>query len=660
MKGFSLVKIFLITVSVLLIIILVSVMFGSQYDEKTYTIEINGDTSVVVYKGSTYEDPGARAYDDKKVDLSQNINVQSDLNTNKNGRYEITYSIGDISVTRVVRVIDRPISSNGNTSNNNSSGSSSNEVVVKNGETTLTLKGNKTVYIDVYGNYTEEGYTAIDTKDGNITKNVEVTHNVDNTKPGTYYVIYTVKNSSGITTSVKRNIVVMKVEMSLSLVNTNYTNSSVGIKVNITDEYFSHLILPNGEKVTSKNYVYNVSSNGEYKFVSYNKYGAVRELKIKVSTIDKTAPVASCTAEYKNGKTIVYISTSDNIGVEKFVVNGKTYSSTTVSLDSLVKDNNVVVYDKAGNSASTSCTVTQKVFIETLSSKGVIVSATAQKISSEIAGYYFSYNNVRPNKQVGGYVATSNSKIDVVRLPGTTYVWVEDTNGNVSEAGSITLSNDVLLITTSGGYKKLENISLESYLSQSGWSIDELDKLIARSVRAAGLYTKDAAATAAVALQTVLAQTYKIKIPSWWGGKSWAYGADKSWGVYRTKYAEKYDNWYYYYGLDCSGFTTWAYVNAGYNISRGQYPSYWSSGSKIAFSKDNGVPGDFIVSDGHVKLIVGKTSNGYICAEAQGKNQGMCLSNHSYSKSSGYYILKGESIANKYAKVPISSYPTGY
>ncbi len=40
-------------------------------------------------------------------------------------------------------------------------------------------------------------------------------------------------------------------------------------------------------------------------------------------------------------------------------------------------------------------------------------------------------DNNLPNKNSGGYVATSNGSIEVVRLPGTTYVWVEDIYGNI-------------------------------------------------------------------------------------------------------------------------------------------------------------------------------------------------------------------------------------
>ena len=140
-----------------------------------------------------------------------------------------------MSVKRIVKVIDKP------SSGSSQSGGSSDKDN-KNGETTITLDGNETVYIDLYGNYKEEGFTAVDSLDGNIKKKVKVTHNVDNSTPGVYEVVYTVKNSSGITTSVKRQIIVMNIKMTLSLVNTGYTNGNVGIKADIVDEYFDLMV----------------------------------------------------------------------------------------------------------------------------------------------------------------------------------------------------------------------------------------------------------------------------------------------------------------------------------------------------------------------------------------------------------------------------------
>ena len=632
-------------------IILVSYWVGMSGNDKTYTLSIKGEPNVVLYKGSNYNDPGASVVDQDNNDLSDQVVVNNNVNVHKTGKYEIVYMFGDISVKRTVKVIDKPESSSGGSSGNGSD-------KLKNGEPVINLKGSETVYLDLNGNYKEEGFTAIDTVDGNIKKNVKVTHNINNKVPGMYEIVYTVKNSAGITTTAKRNVIVMDLKINLSLVNTNYTNSSVGIKVEITDEYFDYLLLPDGTKSYEKSSVYNVSSNGSYKFTLVNKYGASRVGEIKIENIDKTAPTVSCSAEFKNGKTVITINAKDNVGIASYVVNGNTYTSNVVSLNSLVVNNTVYVYDYAGNVASATCVVNSKVYIESIKKDGVIITVKAGNINSTIAGYYFNYSNNVPNKNTGKFISTSSNVIDIVRLPGNTYVWVEDTNGRISEASVINVGNEALLITSGNNYTKLENMSLEEYLSRSGWSKTEYDKLIARSVRAAGVYSKEAAATAGVAMQTVLAQKYKIKLPYWWGGKSWEYGADKSWGIYKTKYSDTYDVWYYYYGLDCSGFATWAYVNAGYDINKGQYPWFWSF-NKYALAKENGEPGDFIVSDGHVKLIVGKTETGFICAEASGKSAGMCLSTHAYTKKSGYWIAKGESIASKYSKDDMSNIPTG-
>ena len=239
-------------------------------------------------------------------------------------------------------------------------------------------------------------------------------------------------------------------------------------------------------------------------------------------------------------------------------------------------------------------------------------------------------------------------------------MWVEDRSGKISEAKTITLSNDVLLDTSR--YNKLTNKSLDAYLKEKGWSLEELNKLIARSVRAAGLYTKVGAATAAVSLQTVLAQKYSIKLPYWWGGKSWDLGADAKWGSYRYKYSDVFDREYLYYGMDCTGFTTWAYVNAGYRVGEdgtNKYPAYawgWLYKS-YQYKEENGEIGDFIASSAHVKIIVGKTEKGFIVAEAA---NGMMITVQSYSKPDGYVIEKGELLMETYGKMDRESYPSGF
>ena len=74
----------------------------------------------------------------------------------------------------------------------------------------ITLKGNSTITIKVNETYNEEGATATDNKDGDLTSKIEITGKVDNKKEGTYTITYTVKDSAGNVTSVNRTVKVVK------------------------------------------------------------------------------------------------------------------------------------------------------------------------------------------------------------------------------------------------------------------------------------------------------------------------------------------------------------------------------------------------------------------------------------------------------------------
>ncbi len=79
------------------------------------------------------------------------------------------------------------------------------DVIIKDEEKpTLILNEESTLYISEGSNYNEPGYVAIDNCDGNITEQVIVTGKVDTSKKGTYELTYSVKDSLGNETVVKR------------------------------------------------------------------------------------------------------------------------------------------------------------------------------------------------------------------------------------------------------------------------------------------------------------------------------------------------------------------------------------------------------------------------------------------------------------------------
>lgn len=149
-------------------------------DKRHTVVELRGENTVTVpYKG-TYTERGATAYSDGQVfgciknDLP--VTTVGDVDTDKLGEYEITYSASFLwmngSAVRTVCVVDSaaPV---------------------------ITLTGDVTAEASWFNGYTEEGFSAIDDFDGDITDKVERTELVDR-------IIYTVSDSAGNVATAER------------------------------------------------------------------------------------------------------------------------------------------------------------------------------------------------------------------------------------------------------------------------------------------------------------------------------------------------------------------------------------------------------------------------------------------------------------------------
>ena len=119
------------------------------------------------------------------------------------------------------------INSDNNSNNNNQDSPKVEETIP-----IIKLNGLSSMVINVGDNYSEPGASATDTIDGDITNKIIISGAVNTSKEGTYTITYTVKNSKGASTTVKRTIVVkskeQKPEESQSGTNatTTTTNSS--------------------------------------------------------------------------------------------------------------------------------------------------------------------------------------------------------------------------------------------------------------------------------------------------------------------------------------------------------------------------------------------------------------------------------------------------
>ena len=73
---------------------------------------------------------------------------------------------------------------------------------------TLQLSGESSITIQQDSEWSEEGWSASDPEDGDLSTNVNVTspREIDTSKPGTYELTYSVEDSEGLSTSVTRTI----------------------------------------------------------------------------------------------------------------------------------------------------------------------------------------------------------------------------------------------------------------------------------------------------------------------------------------------------------------------------------------------------------------------------------------------------------------------
>lgn len=122
----------------------------------------------------------------------------------------------------------------------------------------------------------------------------------------------------------------------------------------------------------------------------------------------------------------------------------------------------------------------------------------------------------------------------------------------------------------------------------------------------------------------VISAAYSLvgKVGYFWGGKSTVFGDDPSWGTAErvTAAGSNSTGTVRAYGLDCSGFVTWAVVNGYHDTSMQSVvgdgtSDQWFKAQVV--SEKNAQPGDLVFqrgpeagSDNHVGILCGKTDSG--------------------------------------------------
>ena len=306
---------------------------------QTNQIVLNGSNPQYIKYGESYNEYGYTTASDYLVTTKNNIE-------NKIGMYYVDYE----AINQNSKLTSRRI------------------VIVtkKDFDSIPFIKLDNNITIKKGSLYKEPGYTAYDSKDGDITHRVIIDGTVNTDVVGDYKITYKVTNSSGKTIQTIRNVKVVvdysEVTFDYNLSVTTPTNQPVEIDATITGSGYDFLLDPDGNITKENSYKYTATVNDDYIFYIKRKDGRVEEKVITITNIDTEKPTGICKNTIDNGKSKIDVTAQDNVGIASysytidgvFVTSGtnNTYSHSKSSRNAVV-----TVYDTAGNYQMITCSI---------------------------------------------------------------------------------------------------------------------------------------------------------------------------------------------------------------------------------------------------------------------------------------------------------------
>ena len=189
-------------------------------DREAPTITLNGENPVVLLEGEEYKEAGAEATDNLDGDITDKIVIDNQVNTQRAGEYEVTYTVEDragnkTTEERVVKVLsrdgdeDKDGYTNEEEKENGSNPLDPTSKPEDNEAPTITLKGENPVVLLEGEEYKEAGAEATDNLDGDITDKIVIDNQVNTQRAGEYEVTYTVEDRAGNKTTEERVVKVL-------------------------------------------------------------------------------------------------------------------------------------------------------------------------------------------------------------------------------------------------------------------------------------------------------------------------------------------------------------------------------------------------------------------------------------------------------------------
>ena len=231
-------------------------------------ITLIGNSTIEISQHQSYIESGAIAIDDRDGDISQNIIISGNINTNISDTYIITYNVSDAAgnpattITRTITVIPdttAPI---------------------------ITLVGDPSINIPQWSIYSDAGATALDNIDGDVSSNIITSGSVDTSILWTYEITYSITDSDwNAAIPITRYVTVDTKSAPTALVSYSTTGTVSGDVIATIGDF--------SESITWLNEVsHTFTWNGIFTFTFEDLYGNTGSAIANVFWIDKTPPTA--------------------------------------------------------------------------------------------------------------------------------------------------------------------------------------------------------------------------------------------------------------------------------------------------------------------------------------------------------------------------------
>ncbi|SHG78096.1 immunoglobulin-like domain-containing protein [Winogradskyella jejuensis] len=165
------------------------VIEGEGPDTEAPVVTLNGASTIDLNVGEAYNELGATATDNVDGNLTSSIVTSGTVNTNVAGTYTVTYTVTDAA-------------------GNSGSAIRTVNVIADTTPPVITLNGSANITLELQQTYNEQGATATDNIDGNLTSSIVISGTVNTNVAGTYTVTYSVSDAAGNSASTSRTVTV--------------------------------------------------------------------------------------------------------------------------------------------------------------------------------------------------------------------------------------------------------------------------------------------------------------------------------------------------------------------------------------------------------------------------------------------------------------------